>query len=74
MMADAIAAESYKFLRQRGGLFWGFCAVPLAMLAFHLGIDTWMHSRVPVPLRMDLGRQVLDGLNGGGSAFFRRAC
>ena len=70
MLADAVAAEAYKFLRQRGGLFWGFCAVPVGMLAFHLGVDTWMNSRVPVPLQMDVGRQILNGLNGGGSAFF----
>ncbi|HJR57604.1 MAG TPA: hypothetical protein VJ798_13590 [Rhizomicrobium sp.] len=70
MLADAVAAEAYKFLRQRGGLFWGFCAVPLGMLIFHLGVDTWMNSRISVPLHMDIGRQILNGLNGGGSAFF----
>jgi hypothetical protein len=32
MLADAAAAEAYKFLRQRGGLFWGFCAVPALTL------------------------------------------
>jgi ABC-2 type transport system permease protein len=70
MLADAVAAEAYKFLRQRGGLFWGFCAVPLGMLVFHLVVDTWMGSRIRLAMGVDLGRQILDGLNGGGSAFF----
>lgn len=71
MLADAVAAEAYKFLRQRGGLFWGFCAVPLGMLVFHLGVDTWMSGRVRFSDAVDLGRQILEGLNGGSSAFFQ---
>jgi ABC-2 type transport system permease protein len=71
MLADAVAAESYKFLRQRGGLFWGFCAVPLGMLAFHLIGDTWLGRRIRLEGGVDLGRQILDGFNGGGSAFFQ---
>ena len=71
MLADAVAAEAYKFLRQRGGLFWGFCAVPLGMLVFHLAMDTWMQGRVRFADAIDIGRQILQGLNGGGSAFFQ---
>jgi ABC-2 type transport system permease protein len=70
MLADAVAAESYKFLRQRGGLFWGFCAVPLGMLVFRLAMDTWLGSSVRIEDGVDLGREILTGLNGGGSAFF----
>ncbi len=71
MLADAVAAESYKFLRQRGGLFWGFCAVPLGMLLFNLMLDTWIGTRSALPVGLDLGRQVVQGLGLGGSAFFQ---
>jgi ABC-2 type transport system permease protein len=70
MLADALAAEAYKFLRQRGGLFWGFCAVPLGMLLVHFIGDTWMGRSVRLTDGIDLGRLILDGLNGGDSAFF----
>lgn len=68
MLADAVAAETIKFSRQRGGLLWGFCAVPLAVLAFNLVLDTWMAARVPMAL--DLGRQVVNGLGLGGNSLF----
>lgn len=71
MLADAVAAETYKFLRQRGGLFWGFCAVPLGMLVFHLGMSTWLRGRVRFADSVDLGQYLLEGLNGGSSAFFQ---
>lgn len=71
MLADAVAAEAYKFLRQRGGLFWGFCAVPLGMLVFHLGMNTWLGSRVRFSDGADLSQYVLEGLNGGSSSFFQ---
>ena len=62
MLADAVAAEFYKVLRQRGGLFWGFCAVPLGFLAFNLIFDTWVRSRIALPGALDMSRIVLDGL------------
>jgi ABC-2 type transport system permease protein len=71
MLADAVAAETYKFLRQKGGLFWGFCAVPLAVLAFNLALDTWIGTRSPVPVALDLGRQVLNALALGGNNLFQ---
>ena len=71
MLADAVAAEMFKFLRQRGGLFWGFCAAPLAVLAFNLVLDTWMSGRSPVPLTLDLGRQVVQALGLGGNSLFQ---
>ena len=71
MLADAVAAEFAKFLRQRGGLFWGFCAVPVAALAFNLVLDTWMAGRTPLPLELDLGRQLLQALGWGGNSFFQ---
>ena len=71
MLADAVAAEFYKFLRQKGGLFWGFCAVPLAVLLFNLGLDSWVASRSPLPVGLDLGNQVLRGVELGGNAIFQ---
>lgn len=70
MLADAIAAETIKFTRQRGGLFWGFCAVPLAVLVFNLVLDTWMAGR-GLPVGLDLGRQVMQGLELGGNSLFQ---
>ncbi len=71
MLADAIAAEAYKFLRQKGGLFWGFCAAPLAVLAFNLALDTWIGTRSPLPVAMDLGQQVVNALGLGGNSLFQ---
>ena len=71
MLADAVAAEFAKFLRQRGGLFWGFCAVPLVVLAFNLVLDTWIGTRTPVPVALDLGRQVVNALGLGGNNLFQ---
>lgn len=71
MLADAVAAEFYKFLRQKGGLFWGFCAVPLVVLLFNLMLDSWVASRSPLPVGLDLGNQVLRGLELGGNAIFQ---
>jgi len=71
MLADAVAAEAYKFARQKGGLFWGFCAVPLAVLAFNLALDTWIATQTPVPVALDLGRQVVNALGLGGNNLFQ---
>jgi ABC-2 type transport system permease protein len=70
MLADAAAAETYKFLRQRGGLFWGFCAMPAFTLLYHLVADTYFGARMRLAEGVDLGGQILDGFNGGNSAFF----
>ena len=71
MLADALAAEAYKFMRQRGGLFWGFCAAPLAVLLFNLALDTWIATRSPLPVGLDLGSQVERGLAMGGNPIFQ---
>jgi len=71
MLADAVAAETYKLLRQRGGLFWGFCAVPLAVLAFNLALDTWIGTNSPLPVVLDLGQQVVNALGMGGNSLFQ---
>jgi ABC-2 type transport system permease protein len=80
VLPDAIAAEVYKFLRDRRALFWGFAAVPLGVLLFNLMLETYLALRSPgVTLRLssgaggkiDLGSQILHGLGDGGSSFFQ---
>jgi ABC-2 type transport system permease protein len=71
MLADAFASENYKFLRNRSAVFWGFCFVPLAVLAFNLALDSWMklHNAGALTLRIDLGQQILQSVDLGGSSF-----
>ncbi len=82
MLADAIAAETYKFLRQRSTLFWGFCAVPLALLAWDMGLALWLRLHAGGPLtplsvlasaalRIDAGTQIVHVLQRGDTAFFK---
>jgi ABC-2 type transport system permease protein len=82
MLADALAAELYKFLRQRSTLLWGFCAVPLGLLAWNIGLDTYLklHASGPmtpmsmlahIAMRVDLGQQFVSTLERGDQAFFK---
>jgi ABC-2 type transport system permease protein len=78
MLADAISSELYKLWRNRSTLFWGFCSVPLGILAFNLVLDTWMKLRslgaVAAILtsagayKLDLGAQLEHSLSLGGSS------
>jgi len=79
MLADAIAAESYKLLRNHGLLFWGFCFAPLANLLFNLSTETWLFlhgTGAALRLaqaqgsRIDLGQQLMQGLSTSTSFFF----
>ena len=78
MLADDISAEVYK-LRNRGLLFWGFFAAPLASLLFNLATETWLFlhgSGAALRLsqaagaRIDVGAQLLQGLSSSTSFFF----
>jgi ABC-2 type transport system permease protein len=80
MLPDAIAAESYKFLRDRSALFWGFFAVPLGMVLFNLVLETYqvLHSssaamRISPGFagKLEMGPQILQGLGLAGSSFFQ---
>ena len=71
MLADAFAAEFYKFLRNHSTLFWGFCAAPLGVLLFNLALDTYLKSRVHLPLTIDTGRQIVTALGLAGSSFLQ---
>ena len=75
MLTDAIAAEGYKFLRNRSVLFWGFVFVPLAVLLFNLTLETYLglhNSGIAAGGRageIPLGEQVLHGIGLAGSSF-----
>jgi len=80
MISDAIAAETYKFWRNRNAVFWGFCLVPLAVLLFNLGLQTWLklhHSGTMQAIMIsaghrptvNLGAQILHSLSLSGSSF-----
>jgi ABC-2 type transport system permease protein len=80
MLRDAIAAESYKFRRDRSALFWGFFAVPLGMLLFKFALDTYLalhNSGAAIRIsagfagKMELGPQIIRGLELAGSSFFQ---
>ena len=43
MLADAIAAERFRLIRDRVALFWGFGFAPLASLLFSLAGDLFVH-------------------------------
>ena len=78
MLADAIAAEGYKLLRNRGLLFWGICAAPLANFLFALMTETYLFLRgsgaalrlSAAGTRLDIGAQLLQGLSSPTSFFF----
>ncbi len=79
MLADAIAAEGYKLLRNRGLLFWGFCAAPLGSFLFNLASETYLflrysgtglHLAAGGGARIDAGQQFLQGLFSSTSFFF----
>jgi ABC-2 type transport system permease protein len=71
MLADAIAAEAYRLRRNGGVMFWGFAAVPLGILAFNLMLNTWIALHMRLPVRLDLGQQLIGGVALTGSAFFQ---
>jgi len=82
MLADAFAAEAARFLRQRSTLIWGFCVVPLGMLAWNLGLDTYvylhaggqmsaMSALARMAMRIDTGQQIVNALQRADTAFFK---
>ena len=80
MLGDAIAAESFKFIRNRSVLFWGFVFVPLVVLLFNLALETYLGLRssgISAAVRaaggraaeIPLGPQILHGVGLAGSSF-----
>jgi ABC-2 type transport system permease protein len=77
MLADAIAAETYKLLRNRSLLFWGFCAGPAGNFLFNLLTETYLFLRgsgaalrLTARANIDLGQQLTQGLSTSTSFFF----
>jgi len=72
MLADAIAAERFRLLRDRSALFWGFCFAPLAGFLLNVGGDLFLRNIVkkPMPgLTIGLVDQVIKALSSGASTF-----
>ncbi|WP_395443164.1 ABC transporter permease [Caulobacter sp. UC70_42] len=72
MLADAIAAERFRLLRDRSALFWGFCFAPIVGFLLSIGGDLFLHYVVkkPMPgLGIGLLDQMIKALPGGASTF-----
>ncbi|WP_421737427.1 ABC transporter permease subunit [Caulobacter sp.] len=72
MLTDAIAAERFRLLRDRGALFWGFVFAPLAGFLLNIGGDLFVRFVIKRPFpgaTIDLTGQVLKALDGGASVF-----
>ena len=67
MLADAIAAERFRLIRDRTGVFWGFLFVPLASLLFSLATDIFVraafHRTIP-GATTDLANRTLGAVAG----------
>ena len=72
MLADAIAAERFRLLRDRSALFWGFCFAPLVGFLLNVGGDLFLRNviRKPMPgVTIGVVDQVIKALSGGASTF-----
>jgi ABC-2 type transport system permease protein len=72
MLADAIAAERFRLLRDRSTLFWGFCFAPLVGFLLNVGGDLFLRfvMKKPLPgLAVGLVDQVIKTLSSGASTF-----
>lgn len=72
MLADAIAAERFRLLRDRSTLFWGFCFAPLVGFLLSVGGDLFLRFVIkkPMPgLAVGLVDQMIKTLSNGASTF-----
>jgi ABC-2 type transport system permease protein len=72
MLADAIAAERFRLLRDRSTLFWGFCFAPLIGFLLSVGGDLFLRFVIkkPMPgLAVGLVDQMIKTLSNGASTF-----
>lgn len=72
MLADAIAAERFRLLRDRSALFWGFCFAPLVGFLLSVGGDLFLRNVIKKPMpgvTVGLVDQVIKALSGGSSTF-----
>jgi ABC-2 type transport system permease protein len=72
MLADAIAAERFRLLRDRSALFWGFCFAPLVGFLLSVAGDLFLRyvsKRPPPDITAGLIDQVIHVLQNGASTF-----
>lgn len=72
MFANAIAAERFRLLRDRGALFWGFIFAPLVGFFLTVAGEVFLRNLAKKPLTgmpLDLVGQVMKALGGGASIF-----
>ena len=71
MLADAVAAEANRLWHNRSARFWGFAFLPIALLIFNLALDTYLRARIGTGVGINLGLQILRGMDAAGSVFFQ---
>ncbi len=72
MLADAIAAERFRLLRDRSALFWGFCFAPLVGFILSVGGDLFLRAIVKKPMpgvTVGLVDQMIKAVADGASTF-----
>jgi ABC-2 type transport system permease protein len=72
MLADAIAAERFRLLRDRSTLFWGFCFAPIVGFMINLGGDLFLRYMIKKPMpgmTVGLLDQVIKAVAGGAGTF-----
>lgn len=72
MLADAIAAERFRLLRDRSTLFWGFAFAPLIGFLLSVGGELFLRFAIKKPMPGDavgLVDQVVKTLSNGASTF-----
>src|SRR4051812_2953959 len=72
MLADAIAAERFRLLRDRSALFWGFCFAPIVGFMLSVGGDLFLRNVIKKPMpgaTIGLIDQMLKALSNGASTF-----
>lgn len=70
MLADAIAAERFRLLRDRSALFWGFGFAPLVGFFLAIGGDLFIRNIIKRPMpgaTIDLAAQAIKALGNGAS-------
>ncbi len=72
MLADAIAAERFRLLRDRSALFWGFCFAPIVGFLLSVGGDLFLRFMIKKPMpgmTVGLIDQVIKAVAGGAGTF-----
>lgn len=68
MLADAVAAERFRLIRDRTGLFWGFLFAPLVSLVLGLGgqllTALFRAPRIPAAMKADIAGRMVAAISG----------